>query len=69
MADETPDQEMPYLPLDVVSVTYDRDTDEVSVIYDGLNYLEAMSLLEIARNQIMDSPLEGEEDEVFDEDE
>lgn len=61
------EMEMPYLNLGILSITFDRDTDEVEVHFDGVNYLEALSLLTIAKNQIMDTPYEGEEDEDEDE--
>lgn len=62
---------MPETGVEVLAVTFNRNNGEVNVDYTGLNYLEAMSLLRIAFNQINEDTYfgsfaeEGVDDEDF----
>lgn len=55
------------LNISILTVVYDRDTGQVEVNWDGMNYLEAIGALTVAMNEVQESPFfdafESEDDE------
>lgn len=51
-------EELPELDLAILTVVLNRTTGEVEVNYEGMNYLEAIGLLVVGRNQVQDDCLE-----------
>ncbi len=45
-------EELPEVYMSVCTVVLDRMTGQVEVNYEGMNYLEAIGILVVARNQV-----------------
>ena len=50
------EEELPELELSIITIVLNRDTGEVEVNHEGMNYLEAIGVLTVALNQIQDEP-------------
>lgn len=62
------EEELPELELSIITIVLNRDTGEVEVNHEGMNYLEAIGVLTVALNQVQDEPLFVDWSEDDDED-
>lgn len=47
-------EEMPELDIDVITVILHRQTGQVEVNHDGMNYLEAIGVMTVALHKVED---------------
>lgn len=62
------EEELPELDISVISIVLHRETGEVEVNYEGMNYLEAIGVLTVALNQVQEDPLFADWSDDDDED-
>lgn len=62
------EEELPELDISIISIVLHRETGEVEVNYEGMNYLEAIGILTVALNQVQEDPLFADWSDEDDED-